>query len=210
MLSSLVFKRLPAVVLGGICSAIAFCSQNVYAAAIGQPSTIQMGFGSYLNLVTANDAQGHTRRKISPQLGSLFITDWFIDDTRYLTELYASKYSFAAETGTIGEQVDNKGVRFSVQLNAKHGKYFSPWYGLGVDLSHTQYTKRHKIDSDGFLIAQYEDTTKAGINLLLNVLETWSVSSNIEVGAKLEYSIPLTQTIHGFSAGLLMIFHPEF
>jgi len=156
-----------------------------------------------------NDTQGNTNQDFSAQPASFFITDWFVGGTRYLGELYVSKYVFNADSSNLGEQVEDKGARFSVQMNVKHNKYLSPWYGAGIDLSHARYSRRHRVDEDGYLSAQYEDISQFGMNLLINAMESWTITKELDIGAKLEYRLPLTQTVNGFAASVLMIFRPD-
>ena len=172
------------------------------------PTTVQFGFGTNLNLVSVNDRQGDTDSQFSAQSGSIYVTDWFLGETRYLGELYISKYLFEAEGNKTGEQVDSKGARFSVQYHGQHNKYFAPWYGVGIDISRTDFTKRHKVDSDGFLVREYDDLNKGSFNLIFNMMQSWSISADVDLGAKLEYSVPLGQTVNGFSASMLIIFRP--
>ncbi len=205
-------------------------SSNTQAAAIGLPklptsipspisippptpgpfASIKIGVGLNIDRSNINDEQGKTKNKTSIQPGSLFITDSFLYQTRYLAEFFFIRHSFQAEPGKTGVQSSNTGARFSVQFHGKHHDYFSPWYGTGFEFSYGKYSKRFQVDNDGFLTEKYEDLSRTGINLLFNVMQTWPLSPQLEIGAKFEYRLPLTQTVNGFSGSILLLYHPKF
>lgn len=205
-------------------------ASNIQAAAIGLPTlpestpspislppptpgpfaSIKIGLGLSFDRSRINDEQGETKNKTSIQPGSLFITDSFLYDTRYLAEFFLSRHSFQAEPGKTGVQSSSTGARFSVQFNVKHHSYFSPLYGAGFEFSYGKYSKRFQVDNDGFLAGQYKDLSRTGVNLLVNIMQTWPLSPQFEIGAKFEYRLPLTQTVNGFSGSILLLYHPEF
>jgi len=205
-------------------------TSNIQASAIGLPTlpesttspisippptpgpfaSIKIGLGLNVSLSSINDEQGDTKNKAFIQPGSLFITDTFLYETHYLAEFFFSRYSFQAEPDKTGVQSSNIGTRFSVQFNAKHHVYFSPKYGAGFEFSYGKYTQRFRVDNDGFLVEQYEDLSKIGVNLIFNMMQTWPLSPQVEIGAKVEYRLPLTQTVNGFSGSILLLYHPKF
>lgn len=189
---------------------LCLCSQS-HAAAIGViPSTLQIAWGSNINWVNVNDQNGQSDNKFSTQTGSLFITDWLSSNSRFLAELYTSNYAFTATGSHTGQQVNNRGLRLSLQGKTIGLKNLSPLFGLGIDLAYSKFSKRHKVDNDGYLIEQFEDISKPSYKIILNVMESWSWTEKIKIGFKLEYSIPITQAIHGFSSSVLLLYQPDF
>lgn len=218
----------------GLALLVALYANNLKAGAIGQPSLpekaetlhseasqppttkptlfsqLQVGLGTNVDYVNINDEQGQTANRASIQAKSLFFINPFLYDTRYLAEFFISSHVLTAKKSGIGEKSNNKGLRFTVQFKIHEGRYFSPWYGIGTGLSRGEYTKRHKTDNEGWLIEEFDDLSKLSLNLLFNVMQTWPISSNLNIGAKIEYKQPLTQAINGFSGSLLFLYQPNF
>lgn len=207
-----------------------FYTNNIRAGALGQPSLPQkteitthpqqlttpsrsplvLGLGTNFDYININDEQGLTDSKASIQAKSFFIIHPFIYDSRYLAELYSSNHGITAGNNGIGGQADNKGLRFSIQFKTIDRKFFSPWYGIGTGLSLGKYTQRYRTDAEGYLTNEYDDLTKLSINLLFNVIQTWTIYPDVMVGAKIEYRQPLTQAVNGISGSLLLLYRPNF
>ena len=47
------------------------------------------------------------------------------------------------------------------------GDNWAPWLGLGLDLSRSDYSKRHTVDSDGFLLERFSDRDETGLGLVI-------------------------------------------
>jgi len=175
---------------------------------ISSKSTTQLGFGTKLSHVSIDDDLGQTESVVSAQALSIFFTNHFMKDTRYLSEVHISNYAFEADTSHIGQEVSQLGIRFSVQKQKTFFQNFSPLFGVGVELSNTSYNKRHTVDSDGFLVNQFDSTSKINLGILFNMIKKWSINSEIDLAIKLEYSLPVAQAINRVSLGFIIFFQP--
>lgn len=184
-------------------------TSNIQAAALGLPEfTAKFGFGTKISQVYVNDSQGHTAKVFAPQSTSIYVTDTLTKNSHYLAEAYIASYAFKAEGLRVGEIANQNGMRFSVQTNVRMNKYIAPWLGLGGDISYINFRKRHTIDDEGYLLDQYSDKSIPAVGFLVNVMEKWSVNPSFDIAAKLEYSVPITQTVNGLSGSIIFLFRP--
>lgn len=176
---------------------------------ISSSSKIKLGFGTAINRTSVSDNIGQTNSAVSAQALSIYFSNYFIKDTRYLSEVHISNYGFEADETHIGQEVSQLGFRFSVQKKQRIVNNLSPWIGAGLGLSNSSFKKRHSVDSDGFLIEQYDNKTEPGFSVLLNVMEKWSLNSDLEIAAKIEYSLPVMQAVSRVSVGFILFFQSK-
>jgi len=172
-------------------------------------SLTQLGFGTKLSHVSVDDDIGQTDSIISAQALSVFFTNQFIKGTQYLSEVHISNYAFEADASHVGQEVNQLGVRFTVQKQQKFFQDFLPLVGVGFELSSASYKKRHSVDNDGFLVNQYDNTSELNFGILFNILKKWKINSEIDVAAKLEYSLPVAQAVNRISFGFIIFFQPK-
>ena len=181
----------------------------LHASALGMPkSTTYLGFGTNISQVYVNDSAGDTKRIISAQPTSVFISDWLYKNTRYLSEVYINNYAFEANNAHLGEEASQFGLRLSVQTHRQLLKSFAPWLGAGLDISTINFEKRHRVDDEGYLTTLMSDSKSTGVNLLLNAMHTWKLDDGLVAATKLEYSLPLTQSVSGVSVSFILFFKP--
>lgn len=185
-------------------------SNHTYAAAIGQfEPTLRFGVGTKINRVSVNDDIGSSTTIMSNQSLSAYFTDWFVKDTRYLSEVYVANYAFKADVKHPGQVLSQQGLRFSVQTNPMTWRNFSPWIGGGLALANTSYRKRHTVDEDGYLLEEFENASKPGLSILVNIMEKLELTPNFQVAAKLEYNYPLVQSTEELSFGFILFYRPD-
>ncbi|MEJ2347118.1 MAG: hypothetical protein P8090_17280 [Gammaproteobacteria bacterium] len=107
-----------------------------------------------------------TKAANSVQPLTLIYTDWLPGGLRYWAEGYFARTNLDAAAGKVAEDVSRYGIQFAVQRNFRWG-WWSPWLGVGMDVSRNRYSKRYTVDSDGYLLATYPDrsTTAVGISV---------------------------------------------
>lgn len=186
-----------------------FIPLQAYSAAIGLPeSNARFGFGANISHNVFEGRDGHTERLTSSQPYSLYYSDWiYKKGLKQLAELHVSNYAFSANGDHAGLVLRQIGVRYSVQKDTRIGA-LKPWLGAGIGVSYSQLNKQHTVDSDGFLLERSDDSKAPSLSLLLNVMQMWRINSELDVAAKLEYSLPIAQSLSGVSASLLIFFLP--
>jgi len=205
-------------------------ASNLYAAAIGglgsktesEPeyrekseatnqnhSLVQLGFGTKISRVSVSDDIGQTNKINSTQALSIYFTNIYKKNIRYLSEVYIANYAFEADVSHIGKEVSDMGFRFSMLMNKALFGDFSPWFGVGFDFSNSSYKKIHTVDNDGFLLDEYRSESKPSLGVLLNIMEKWQINSDLDIAAKFEYILPITDSVGGVSLGFIIFFRPD-
>jgi len=176
-------------------------------APLGLPgNTAKIGYGIDYAFLQVNDPDGDTRPEWNVQPVNLIYTDWLFGDIKQWTEIYYFDSSLDASSNDIGQNINSVGVRFSLQKSFRVTTSWSPWLGVGVNVSSTKYTARHTVDSDGYLLQQYNDRDEFGVSLLINFVSEWILGKEWSVAAKLEQSIPLSDDITQFSAMAVLLY----
>lgn len=177
------------------------------SAPLGLPdNTAKFGYSIGAASVSVDDPDGATKDHWATQPFTLIYTDWFIGDIRQWSELYYFETSLQASDTTIGQNVENYGVRFSLQKSLRMTQSLAPWFGVGVGLSNSRYFTRHTKDAEGFLIQAYDDRSETNVSFLLNILNEWSLQKDWTVGAQLQQSIPAGGDLSEFSAALTVLY----
>jgi len=172
-------------------------------------SLVQLGFGTKISRVSVSDDIGQSNKINSTQALSIYFTNIYKKNIRYLSEVYIANYAFEADASHIGQEVSDMGFRFSVLMNKKLFEDLSPWYGAGFDFSNSSYKKRHDVDSDGFLLNEYRSESKPSLRILLNLMEKWRINSDLDIAVKFEYILPITDSVGGVSLGFIIFFRPD-
>jgi hypothetical protein len=184
-----------------------FVTTLANAAAIGLPdSTARIGYGLGIGHISVDDPKGDSDTKWSPLPLNLIYTDWLTSDIRYWTEVFYYDSSLDAGTDKIGQNINHYGIRFSLQKSLRISPMWAPWFGAGLGFSHANYTDRHIIDNDGYLVESYPDREESLVALILNITNEWPVQHNWTIGAKLEQSIPVDNKLADFMATLIFVY----
>jgi hypothetical protein len=177
------------------------------AAPLGLPqSTGKIGYSIGTSNVSLDDPSGATTDVWAAQPLNLIYTDWLVGDIRQWSELYYYKTTLEADDTNIGQNIERLGLRFSLQKTYRLTQTWSPWFGVGIDLSNNRYDTRHTKDSGGYLIEAYDDRDETSFSLLLNMLSEWSLQKDWAVGAKLEQSVPVNGDITEFTAAVTVLY----
>ena len=187
---------------------IFFVSSSTYGAALGQPQRTSMfGYGIGGAFVSVDDPVGDTETRWTLQPITLIYTARLWDNgIRYWSELYYYKASLDASSTKIGQDAERYGMRISFQKRLKIIPNFSTWYGAGIDISQENFTTRHTVDSDGFLIKAYPDREETNLSGVINLVSEWSLTHRWSIAAKLEQSIPTDGRISESLAAISLLY----
>ena len=178
------------------------------AGAIGLPeTTARIGYGVGVYRLAVDDPDGPTQAAVSAQPLTLIYTDWLPGGLRYWAEGYFARTRLDAANGKLGEDVSRYGIQFAVQHNVRWGSW-SPWLGVGMDLSRNQYSKRYTVDSDGFLLNTYADRTATAVGINIHAVSEWALERNWDLSAKLEQVIPVSGGVNetSLTVGILYLY----
>lgn len=180
----------------------------VHSAAIGMPeSTLRVGYGIGLGDLSIDDPNGPTASKRAFQPFRIIVTDWFRGDIRYWGEFYYQDVTLSASQVSIGQKVNQYGLQLSAQKNFIVNTRWSPWLGVGVDLSQNKYSSRHTVDGDGFLQSRFADRSETDLGIILNLVSEAELNREWEMGVKLEQRLTITDGIDQLSLSVFVLNH---
>jgi len=178
-----------------------------FGAALGQPKrTSMIGYAVGVTHVSVDDPQGDTESVWALQPATLIYTARLMSGVRYWSELYYHAAVLDAVKDRIGQDVERFGFQVSLQKNLPVTPGWVTWFGAGIGVSQTNYTTRHTIDSEGYLLARYPDRSDTGAVLLLNVVSEWTLSRNWSLGIKLEQAVAMAGDAEGSQGSLALLY----
>lgn len=183
-------------------------SGESWAAAIGLPAnTARIGYAVGIYRMAVDDPDGATKAANSVQPLTLIYTDWLPGGLRYWAEGYFARTSLNAAAGKVAEDVSRYGIQFAVQRNFRWGRW-SPWLGVGMDVSRNRYSKRYTVDSDGYLLATYPDRSTTAVGISVHAISEWALARDWDLSAKLEQVIPVSGgiTVTALTLGILYLY----
>ena len=177
-----------------VLSGITF-STNVNAV-LGLPeNTARLGYSLGIAKLDIDDPDGFTNTSYTVQPYKLIYTDWWQNGNRYWLEAFHQQTTIKPSEKFIGQHVKHTGVNFLIQKNYQINADIRPWLGMGMGFSVEQYSKRHTIDKEGFLLEKYSDRKTKSIGVLLNLVNEWQVSKTSTIGGSLFQRISLNREI---------------
>ncbi|NOX91878.1 MAG: hypothetical protein GXP18_05355 [Gammaproteobacteria bacterium] len=181
-------------------------ARSAYAA-LGLPkNTAKLGYATGTVYVSVDDPAGNTAKKWTPLPLTLIHTNWLIKDIRYWSELFYYKATLDPAANRVGQNVEQFGLRVSLQKSLRLTRLWAPWLGMGVGVSRVTYDTRHTVDSDGFLLAAWPDREQTSVVLLFNIVSEWPLTRNWDIGVKLEQAIPVDGDINESSALIMLLY----
>ncbi len=180
-------------------------SGDALAVAIGLPeNTARIGYTAGISRITVDDPAGSTKAAVDVQPLTLIYTDWLPGGLRYWAEGYYARTTLDAGGSDVGQNVRRYGARLALQRNLRWGQW-SPWLGVGADLSRNRYSIRHTVDSDGYLLNTYADRSATALGISAHIVTEWALARDWDLSAKLEQVIPVSGGIFetSLSVGVL-------
>ena len=160
-------------------------SGGAWAAALGLPeSTARIGYAAGVSRLTVDDPAGPAETAINAQPLTLIYTDLLSGKLRYWVEGYYFPTTLDASTTDIGQDISRIGAQLALQRNVQW-RQWSPWLGLGIDVSRNSFTHRHTADSDGFLLNSYADRSATAFGISAHLVNEWALTRDWDISAKL-------------------------
>jgi len=180
---------------------------SIHAAPLGLPkSTAKIGYAVGAAYVSVDDPQTSKTDEWASQPLSLIYTDWMVTDIRYWASLYYLKANLDATNKSAGQDAERFGVRFSLEKSIRLTQAWAPWFGIGIDVSKAEYSVRHTIDEEGFLLETFPDRSETTAAVVFSALSEWSLARDWSVGLKLEQSVPVTGDISEFLTSVAVLY----
>jgi len=181
-------------------------TSHVNAAAIGMPkSTLKYGLATHAGFYKIHDPNGETDNAFFVQPYHFIVSDWLPNGYKYWLEIYYSAIAFNATHNHMGQEIKQSGSKMSLLYEFNANKNWHPWLGAGLDLSYSKANKRHAIDSDGYLIQQFNDRNFLNAAVLMQAAAEWHFSSTWYSGLKAEYRLPVGKTVQSLTLSLYFL-----
>lgn len=182
-------------------------SGELHAAALGLPeNTARIGYAAGMARLSVDDTAGSTQAKFGVQPVTLIYTDWMRSGgLRYWLEAYYFHVTLDPGPTEIGQDVSRAGLRAALQRNVRVGTW-SPWLGLGFDVSRNRFSQRHTEDNEGFLLTAYPDRSATGLGLVAHVMSEWAIAREWDVHAKLEQVFAVSGGVNETSVSLGVLY----
>src|SRR3990172_1734705 len=166
----------------------------------------RMGYGVSLRQLTVEDPDGDVPAKTDFVFLNLYYFDEYSRDTRYYVEFSLLDTDIDAEGNKIGQDIASTGIRTSFQKRLRLGRSFKPWVGAGAGIFQEEFTQRHTIDSDGFLLNTFPDRDSTHLVLSVDAGNEWQINDNFDLGVRLLYGLPLDDGTGGVSVTAILLF----
>jgi len=127
-------------------------------------------------------------------------------DARVLVHVQYDKFSVAASTTDISENVTRLGGDVSYQTLFRLSRAWKPWGGIGLGYTNEQYTTRYTLTPGGHLATQYPDRSVSSVALVLNTSTEWRLNRDWSMGAQLQYEQPLGSGASALRLGLYLVY----
>ena len=87
--------------------------------------------------------------------------------------------------GSSGEvRQDVSGVTFSTGYEKQwvFSKSVKPWLGAAINLNNHTFENRYVVDSDGFLVSEFDDREETSLGITLSAINYFSVGKDFKIG----------------------------
>lgn len=193
----------------GLVAVLCVLSGAASAAAIGEPEqTARFGYGINASSVNVEDPDGATNDETELFPWNFVYTDRWIGGFRYWAEGFYQDFSLAPSADRIAQDVERYGVRFSAQRKLEWIESWQIWAGAGVILSKDDFSRRFKVDSDGFLAASYPDRSQNHIGFQVDVTGEWALNRQWDAAARFLYAPAIGDGVEEIGVSLIFLYTP--
>ncbi len=166
----------------------------------------RLGYGISLQNVAVEDPDGDVPTESGIGFVNLYYFDEFRRDIRYYAEFVYFETDIDAKYQKIGQDISSTGIRAVLQKRLRLGRHFKPWVGLGGGLFREEFTQRHTIDQDGFLLSTLSARDITNFMVSVDAATEWELSNRFDLGVRLLYGLPLNDGTQLYSATAILMF----
>lgn len=161
--------------------------------------------GSYINF-TIDDPDGSADSESEFNVMSVVMDYTLSRTSRILANLNLYEFDLDASTTKIGQHIETTSISSYYLHRFRWSRTFKPWLGLGLVVNMDDIDKRHRVDSDGFLVERFDDREETSIALgLIGALE-FEIFDNWKTELFTEYQVPTSDTLEGLKIGFNIYF----
>ena len=127
-------------------------------------------------------------------------------DFRYLFDASYVSGEVDAGVNQVGQEFTATFFGVGMQKKFRLGRSWKPWVGASVTYINATFEKRHEIDTDGFLVAQYPDRDVSGFGLTVTATSYWALNDSFDLGIHAAIDIPINTDVTRAGVGLSLLF----
>ncbi|KAF0190510.1 MAG: Uncharacterized protein FD165_2678 [Gammaproteobacteria bacterium] len=167
--------------------------------------TGRLGAGVTLHAIAIDDPNGDVPNAGEAGIGLMYL-DELSRDTRYYAEFSYLDAEISAESGKIGQDATRFGISTVVQMRLRQFRSFKPWLGLGIGLYQEEFTRRHTVDSAGFLTGAFPDRDVTQLVVTFDAMHEWALTKSIDLALRVKYDIGFNKGVDGLSASVILLY----
>lgn len=128
-------------------------------------------------------------------------------DSRVMAHLIYDKFSLAATTKNIAQDVTRTSGSISYQSMLRLTRGWKPWLGAGIGQASETYKNRYRLTPGGFSspLADQERSVN-NVFILVNTSTEWQVNKQWDMGVNLQYEHPVGEGSQVFRVGIYAVF----
>lgn len=165
----------------------------------------RLGAGVTFYAIDIDDPAGHVPDAAEAGLHFVYL-DELSRDTRYYAEFSYVSVEIGADAGKIGQDATRFGIGAALQTRFRRFRSFKPWLGIGGGLYQEEFTRRHSVDSAGFLTGTYPDRDVTQFVISFDAMHEWELTRNMDLAVRVKYEMGFNEGIDGLSASMTIFY----
>jgi len=153
------------------------------------------GYGVSVGEYQVNDPDGQTQPTSDDSIVHILYMNQMSRDKRWYAEYYQITVEYEAQANYIGQEVKTKGVNLAFQKRFSFTRSIRPWFGFGVNLTSNEFTKRHTVDEDGYLVQSYDDRSDETLSLLIDAAFDIDLTDDLSLDVRLQHTEPFSDSV---------------
>jgi hypothetical protein len=166
----------------------------------------KIGFSPAYALFSIDDPDGDAKGFNGFQAVGLTTIHDMNNKYRLMSVFNYYKFSVDPSGEKIGQNVKGYQIGALVQHIIRVARGLNFYAGGGVAYTNADFTSRHNVDEDGYLLNRYHDRTESFCYLLANVSKEWEVTKSFEIGADVTYQYAIGDGFSGFKGALSLFY----
>jgi len=123
---------------------------------------------------------------------------------RLYSEIQYARLAAIASRDGAGFNLRTLSLTEVLQYEIHLSRRMRPSVGFGFQYIETHFTRRHLVDSDGYLTRSFSDVDSTGANLVGSASQRWDLNHHWNIGAQALLSIPINTDFRSLTFGLLL------
>lgn len=177
------------------------------AVSAASSDAFRFGLMPTISIYNVNDPSGPT----APGNGFSYLSGVMLADagrdSRVMAHLIYDKFSIAATTENIAQEVTRMSGSITYQSMLRLTRGWKPWLGAGIGQATETYKNRYRLTPGGFSVPLTEQERNVNnVFLLVNTSTEWQVNKEWDMGVQLQYEQPIGDGSTVFRVGIYAVY----